>query len=196
MIEWEPDHPETASFRCPHWEALVAESHKLTMIEAGAWRVTNRTDIGHAGFYLNAPVSVLPNASWSKLAAEFFTDELRVFVNTVLAEGWGAQSDEIDEGGLTTRAEPFSLEAIPVEALSLTCGVDVQSDCLEVSTVAWDKLGGAMVLDHRQIWSATTGLPAGRSAHGLRKAACRRLAEAGCSDSVIAAISGHKTRAR
>jgi integrase len=31
----------------------------------------------------------------------------------------------------------------------------------------------------------------GLSAHGLRKAACRRLAEAGCSANVIAAISGH-----
>jgi integrase len=35
------------------------------------------------------------------------------------------------------------------------------------------------------------GLPGGTSAHGLRKAACRRLAEAGCSANVIAAISGH-----
>jgi integrase len=35
------------------------------------------------------------------------------------------------------------------------------------------------------------GLPRGTSAHGLRKAACRRLAEAGCSANVIAAISGH-----
>jgi integrase len=33
------------------------------------------------------------------------------------------------------------------------------------------------------------GLPL--SAHGLRKAACRRLAEAGCSANEIAAISGH-----
>ena len=31
------------------------------------------------------------------------------------------------------------------------------------------------------------------SAHGLRKAACRRLAEAGCSANEIAAISGHAT---
>jgi site-specific recombinase XerD len=31
------------------------------------------------------------------------------------------------------------------------------------------------------------------AAHGLRKAACRRLAEAGCSANVIASISGHKT---
>jgi integrase len=35
------------------------------------------------------------------------------------------------------------------------------------------------------------GLPRACSAHGLRKAACRRLAEAGCSEKVIASISGH-----
>ena len=35
------------------------------------------------------------------------------------------------------------------------------------------------------------GLPKACSAHGLRKAACRRLAEAGCSANEIAAISGH-----
>lgn len=37
------------------------------------------------------------------------------------------------------------------------------------------------------------GLPKGCSVHGLRKAACRRLAEAGCSANVIASISGHRT---
>jgi integrase len=37
------------------------------------------------------------------------------------------------------------------------------------------------------------GLPLGTSAHGLRKAACRRLAEAGCSANLIAAVSGHKS---
>jgi integrase len=37
------------------------------------------------------------------------------------------------------------------------------------------------------------GLSRKCAAHGLRKAACRRLAEAGCSANVIASISGHKT---
>jgi integrase len=36
-------------------------------------------------------------------------------------------------------------------------------------------------------------MPAKCSFHGLRKAACRRLAEAGCSVNEIAAISGHAT---
>jgi integrase len=40
---------------------------------------------------------------------------------------------------------------------------------------------------------AAAGLPPHCTFHGLRKAACRRLAEAGCSASEIAAISGHKT---
>jgi integrase len=37
------------------------------------------------------------------------------------------------------------------------------------------------------------GLPKHCAAHGLRKAACRRLAEAGCSANIIASISGHTT---
>jgi hypothetical protein len=37
------------------------------------------------------------------------------------------------------------------------------------------------------------GLPKRCSAHGLRKAACRRLAEAGCSANEIMSISGHTT---
>lgn len=40
-------------------------------------------------------------------------------------------------------------------------------------------------------WCIEAGLPEGYSAHGLRKAACRRLAEAGCTEKQIGAISGH-----
>jgi integrase len=40
-------------------------------------------------------------------------------------------------------------------------------------------------------WCNDAKLPQRCSAHGLRKAACRRLAEAGCSEKQIAAISGH-----
>lgn len=44
-------------------------------------------------------------------------------------------------------------------------------------------------------WAAAAGVPAGSTCHGLRKAACRRLAEAGCSTHEIMAISGHKSLA-
>jgi len=42
-------------------------------------------------------------------------------------------------------------------------------------------------------WCQQAGLPKGYSAHGLRKAARRRLAELGCSANRIMAISGHKS---
>jgi integrase len=42
-------------------------------------------------------------------------------------------------------------------------------------------------------WCQEAGLPDGYSAHGLRKAACRRLAEAGCSANQIMSISGHRS---
>lgn len=41
--------------------------------------------------------------------------------------------------------------------------------------------------------AALAGLPKGCSAHGLRKAAAVRLAEAGCSNHEIMSITGHKT---
>jgi len=42
-------------------------------------------------------------------------------------------------------------------------------------------------------WCNDARLPKHCTAHGLRKAACRRLAEAGCSGNEIMAISGHVT---
>lgn len=44
-------------------------------------------------------------------------------------------------------------------------------------------------------WREAAGIAGGLSPHGLRKAACRRLAEAGCSASLIQSISGHRTLA-
>ena len=42
-------------------------------------------------------------------------------------------------------------------------------------------------------WCDAAGLPKCCKVHGLRKAACRRLADAGCSANEIMAISGHAT---
>jgi integrase len=42
-------------------------------------------------------------------------------------------------------------------------------------------------------WCAAAGLPAGLAPHGLRKAAARRLAEAGATAHQIAAVTGHRS---
>jgi len=42
-------------------------------------------------------------------------------------------------------------------------------------------------------WADEAGLSKACTSHGLRKAACRQLAEAGCTVHEIAAISGHRS---
>ena len=158
-IEWEPDRPDTAAFRCPHCETLIDESHKPAMVEAGTWRATHPEVTGHHGYRLNSLVSLLPNVSWAALAREFLQakddrDRLMSFVTTKLAEPWREQADETNEGELAARAEPFSLDAIPDEVLVLTVGCDVQNDSLEVSTVGWGREGTAFVLDHHSIFGS------------------------------------------
>ena len=157
-IEWEEGRPETAAFRCPHCKELIAERFKVGMVTAGQWRSTKPEIKGHAGFRLNALVSLLANASWGKLAAEWLkaredSDELRVFVNTILAKGWRETGEELDEGLLQKRAEPFGTEAIPIEVLAVTVGVDVQDDRLEVTIVGWSRTE-AFVLAHVVIWGS------------------------------------------
>jgi len=44
-----------------------------------------------------------------------------------------------------------------------------------------------------RVWADAAGVSGDLSGHGLRKAAARRLAEAGCTTHQIAAITGHKT---
>lgn len=161
-IKWpEGSGGQGAAFRCPHCAAPIDERHKASMVSAGAWRATRLEAIGHAGFRLSALVRLLANASWSKLAAEFLAakddpNELMVFTNTVLAEGWAAQGAEIDDTGLTARAEPFSLNAIPAEVLALMVGADVQDDSIEAPVCGWTREGACLVLGHFVLWGAFT----------------------------------------
>ena len=156
-IEWQPDQPQTAAFRCPECSSLIEERHKAAMVQKGRWRATEPLVEGHAGFRLNALVSTLANASWGKLAAEFVEakkspDTLQVFVNTILAQGWREAAEEIDEAALAARAEPFGLpDAIPADVLFVTAGVDVQRDRLEVVFLGWGR-DDIFVLSQFVIW--------------------------------------------
>lgn len=158
-IRWESDRPETAHYVCPHNGCVVAEREKPAMVAAGRWRATAPDVQGHAGFRINALVSTLTNASWGKLAAEFLAaksqpDALQTFVNTVLAQGWREAAEETDASELKSRAEAFSLSAIPAEVLLVTVGVDVQGDRLEISTVGHGRADVCFVLGHDVIWGS------------------------------------------
>ncbi|KEQ53973.1 phage terminase large subunit family protein [Sphingobium chlorophenolicum] len=157
-IEWQPDQPETAAFRCPICMEMISEKFKPAMIDGGRWRATRPEIVGHAGFRINALVSPHANAAWGKLATEFLAakgspDTLQTFVNTILAQGWKEAADELEEGELQARAEPWGLDAIPPEVLAVTAGVDVQDDRLEITFIGWSR-DAALILGHVVIWGS------------------------------------------
>lgn len=157
-IAWPEGEPEKAYWCAPCCGSIVEEHHKTAMVQNGRWRATAPEVKDHAGFKINALVSPLSNASWGKLAAEFvaakdIAEDLQVFVNTVLGEGWRGTGEEIDDEELAKRAERFGMEMLPEEVLAITAGVDVQrKDRLEVTFVGWDRSGNAYVLGHRVVW--------------------------------------------
>src|ERR1700733_10873704 len=110
-IEWNEGDPYSAYYRCPYCHCPVEEVNKQAMVAAGQWRATRPEVRGHAGFKLNALVSVMANASWANLAIEWLQakddpDSLRVFSNTLLAETWDpAEGSEFTENMLAARAE-------------------------------------------------------------------------------------------
>lgn len=158
-IEWQPDRPDTAAFRCPECRELIAEQHKAGMVHEGRWRATRPEVKGHAGFRLNALASLLANAAWGRLAAEFLRAkedpaELQTFVNTILAQGWREAGEEVADDTLAARAEPFGLDRIPPEVLVITVGVDVQDDRLECVVCGWTRASACLVLGHIVLWGA------------------------------------------
>ena len=158
-IEWPEGRPAEAAYRCPHCQTLIPERQKGQMVDAGVWRVTNPDVQGHHGYRLNALVSTLPNTTWGKLASEFVVakndpEELRVFVNTILAEASSGEAPELDEDSLAARAEPFNLETIPPECMVVTAGIDVADDRLECSVIGWTREHVMLVLAHIVLWGS------------------------------------------
>lgn len=62
-----------------------------------------------------------------------------------------------------------------------------------LQTVDGRPRSAASLTEDMRRWTESAGLPAGRSAHGLRKAMGRRLAEAGCSPHEIMSVLGHES---
>mgnify|MGYP005848171463 CR=1 FL=1 len=158
-ITWPPGEPHKAAWSCPGCGSVIEEKHKAHIVAQGRWRATAPEVKGHAGFRLNALVSLHANASWGKLAAEFVAAKddpttLQTFVNTILGQGWRGEGDELDESDLAARAEAWGLDAVPADVLAITAGVDVQHDRLEITLIGWAESGTAYVLGHRVTWGA------------------------------------------
>jgi integrase len=100
----------------------------------------------------------------------------------------------IRNDALTVKQQKTGTELPPIPVLpELQAVLDATpSEHLTFLVTATGKpYGGNAFSEQFRKWCNAAGLPQRCKVHGLRKAACRRLAEAGCSEKQIAAISGH-----
>lgn len=150
-LDWEKGKPDTVKAYCPHCGSAIDERDKPSMVEAGEWRATRPEMKGHAGFRLNALISMFSNASWVNLVQEYElaqkngASDMQVFHNTVLGKVWSTAIEYVSEGQLMARAEDFGLcwdmdrscwrEDVPTDVGYITAGVDVQVDRLEINFV-------------------------------------------------------------
>jgi integrase len=99
----------------------------------------------------------------------------------------------VQDGALIVRQRKTGrVLEIPIHATLTEILAETPSEHLTFLTAAKGKPFSAAGFGNLfREWCEEAGLPKHCSAHGLRKAACRRLAEAGCTEHQIAAISGH-----
>jgi phage terminase large subunit GpA-like protein len=161
-IVWPADNPSDVKCACSHCAQLITENNKTAMVSSGRWRATKPDVIGCAGFRINALISPLANARWSKLVDEFLRAkragpaEMQVFLNTVLGRVWRHSIDDVEPEGLQARVEPFGLEKradFPRDVLAITAGVDTQPDRFEVVLWGWSETL-AFALAHHVIWGS------------------------------------------
>lgn len=156
-VIWQKDQngehlPETACYVCEHCGSELSDGDKLVMIRRGEWRAEKKFT-GHASFHLNELYS--PFRRFADIVISFLEKkaegDLQSFTNISLAETWEEEGDKIDETSLFARREEYPAP-VPMDALVLTCGVDVQDDRLELEVVGWAAGEESWSVDYRVIY--------------------------------------------
>ena len=163
--------PQEAMIECPHCAARLSDTERVKMVTRGRWIATPPKAEAHLrGYKLNAFASLLPchHSYKSRLhqwASEWLAAQkkgvevIKGFVNTVMCESWAPPEAEATKPEtLYARREVYPADTpSPSETLLhedvrlITCGCDVQTDRIEVETVAWAANLESWSIDYRII---------------------------------------------
>lgn len=138
--------PETARLKCISCGKSFSNAEKNEQLRHGIWRASAAFS-GAVGFYMSELMSPFPKARLQDIAAKFLEAKKHMragdhtlmitFVNTSLGETWEEKGIGADNKQLLDRLEPFTEDQIDERILTITCGVDVQDDRLELEMVGW-----------------------------------------------------------
>lgn len=148
QVGWPDGQPEEAWIECanPACKAKLGAEDHHEMVKNGRWKPTQPFK-GVRGYWLNG-INVLlePHKGYRnrlhEMAAEFLKAKalgsfnLRVWINTFLAECYEEATETIPAGELEKRAEDYTPETLPEGCLILVAAADVQADRIECEVCA------------------------------------------------------------
>lgn len=160
--------PDDAVYECRGCSYQIQDYQKAQMLASGEWRAEapEHANRKTRGYHLNALYSPVGWMSWGQIAAKFVKSEKnpekhRVFINTVLAETWKSKGDAPEWEGLRNRRESYRIGSVPMGALFLTCGCDVQKDRIIYEVVGWGREKRSWSIDYGVIPGNTDDLDRG-----------------------------------
>lgn len=145
-----------AYYECPYCQGKISDADKHRMLQLGQWMNEGETEGTRVspkktGFALNAiysPWLSFADVAYKWLDAQGDQEKMQNFVNSWLGEPWedigstaGAQK-VLDNRGVYTRG------MVPDWAQIITCGVDVQQNCLYYTVDAWGQGKKIYNIDH------------------------------------------------
>ena len=157
QLKWKLSHSkqikaDSIYYECQKCKAKIQESRKAELLGKGYWHKTKKENTSTAGFWINELYS--PWKSWGELIETFLRskndiEQLKVFINTSLAESFEEQGETPECELLYSRPKNYSKNRIPEGGLVLVAGVDVQPDRIEVELKAYGKAKQSWSIDYR-----------------------------------------------
>lgn len=141
--------PSTARYCCPHCGGLINDGQRYAAIRKGRW-IASKPFKGHASFHIWEAYSLFVKLQTivQSYLDKLQTDDLQTFWNVSLAECWEVKGEAAEAAAIEARAEEYAAE-VPDPVLYLTCGVDMQTDRLELETVGWGLNEESWSIDYR-----------------------------------------------
>lgn len=145
QVQWPKGQPEEARYVCESCQGALTDEERITMVKAGEWRAT-KPECSRRGYHLNGINSLFRHKKGFRNRLHQMAEEhvqavrkgretIKTWINTFLAETFEDEADKVEGNSLLARRESY--KEPPNGVLLITCGVDVQTDRLEVETVGW-----------------------------------------------------------
>jgi phage terminase large subunit GpA-like protein len=161
-LKWDSGDPDSARYVCGD----ITEDGELTagcgeaiyeyqlpaLLADGVWVHKHPERRRWRSFWINGLYCV----GWADLIREWLSaqgkpEDLKVFINTRLAETWEEDGEGIELSVLEARREDYSAE-VPMECGLLTAAVDVQGDRLEYQVKGWAAGEESCLIKHEALW--------------------------------------------